>query len=475
MHGTCIGWTKRTERIFLQEGKHMAKWYEEAVFYHIYPIGLLGAPRKNEGGETEHRFARLTAEWLPHIAELGCSAVYIGPLFASEGHGYETTDYRKVDRRLGDEEDFIRFVSRAHELGIRVVVDGVFNHTGRSFFAFQDLLEKRESSAYRNWYRGVNFGGNNGHQDGFCYECWHGYEELPRLNPWENGVQEYLLDTVDFWIDTFGIDGIRLDCADCLEPFFMEALRARTQAKKEDFWLMGEVIHGDYAQYIGDGTKRLHSVTNYELWKGLYSGHNSHNYFEIAHTIRREFGDEWGIYRGLKLYTFADNHDVNRLASLLNDQRNLKNVYTLVYLLPGIPSIYYGSEFGIAGRKEDGGDDALRPALDLQELLQDAPHPDLPAWLVRLAELRKEYPACVSGKYRELYLTNGQYAFMREDGLHPVLAVLNNEDRECQVQVPFSAEGTVFQDIQTGEEAVVKEGRIQVKLDVCSSRVFVVK
>ena len=285
----------------------MAPWYEEAEFYHIYPIGLTGAPRKNESEETVHRFSTLE-QWLPHIADLGCTAIYIGPLFESTTHGYDTKDYKQVDRRLGDNADFAAYVKKAHELGIKVVVDGVFNHTGREFFAFRDIQEKREQSPYCGWYKGIWFGGNTCYNDGFSYEAWRNCFELVNLNLQNQQVRDYLLDVIDFWIDEFDIDGIRLDCADCLDFGFMEQMRARTSAKKQDFWLMGEVIHGDYARYIGDGQHLLHSVTNYELHKGLYSGHNDHNYFEIAHTIRREFDENGGIYKGKKLYSFVDNH-----------------------------------------------------------------------------------------------------------------------------------------------------------------------
>ena len=477
----------------------MHKWYEEAVFYHIYPIGLLGAPRRNEGGDAVHRIPVLTEQWLPHIRDLGFSAVYIGPLFESGSHGYDTTDYRMVDRRLGDQEDFRLFAARAHELGIRVVVDGVFNHTGRDFFAFRDLREKKWDSAYRDWYKWVDFNNNNGYNDGFSYESWHGCGDLANLNLSNPEVRKYLLDTIDFWIDAFDIDGIRLDCADCLDFSFMEEMRARTESRKPDFWLMGEVIHGDYSRWIGDGRRLLHSVTNYELWKGLWSGHNSHNYFEIAHTIRREFGQEWGLYKGMKLYTFADNHDVNRLASQLTDPRALRAVYTLVYLLPGIPSVYYGSEFGIAGRKEEGGDDALRPALRLpagsggreasgsadgNEVTQ-VPHPELADWLRLLARVRREHPACVNGQYRELILTNRQYAFARTEGSDAVLAAVNNDGDPAEMWIPLPEiprdagacageyRGSLsWRNAATGEEISEENGKLHVMLPGCGAAVW---
>lgn len=453
----------------------MAKWYEEAEFYHIYPIGLLGAPRRNEGGEVVHRLERLTEEWLPYLKETGFGAVYVGPLFESVSHGYDTTDYKLVDRRLGDNGDFKRFVSVAHDLGIRVVVDGVFNHTGREFFAFRDIREKKWDSPFRNWYKGVNFDGNSSYQDGFSYESWCGCAELVNLNPWEEAVREYLLGVIDFWIEEFDIDGIRLDCADCLEFSFMEEMRRRTEEKKEDFWLMGEVIHGDYGRYIGDGTRMLHSVTNYELHKGIYSGHNDHNYFEIAHTIRREFDENGGIYKGMKLYTFIDNHDVERIYSKLRNKEHIVPVHTLLYLLPGIPSVYYGSEFGIEGIKENGSDDPLRPALDLKDMRETNPHPEILEWIRVLSGVRKGHKACVNGRYRELLLTNRQYAFARMEDEDEVIAVLNNDEQATEVSVQVPSGDKSYQDVVSGEVFVPEGGRISVALEPCGSRILVLQ
>ena len=376
-------------------------WYDEAVFYHIYPLGLCGCAHENDGQPTPGAFAKLEA-WAAHAAKLGCTAIYIGPLFESGSHGYDTIDYRLVDRRLGTNEEFKAFVAACHARGQRVIVDGVFNHVGRDFFAFQDLKSNRENARYKDWFCDVNFWGNNEYNDGFSYGNWGGYNLLVKLNQRNPEVQQYHYDTVRFWVEQFDIDGIRLDCADCLDFGFMEQMRARTSAKKQDFWLMGEVIHGDYARYIGDGQHLLHSVTNYELHKGLYSGHNDHNYFEIAHTIRREFDENGGIYKGKKLYSFVDNHDVDRLASKLNVKENMIPIYALLYFLPGIPSIYYGSEFGIEGRKEGGNDDPLRPALNLEELEKNPPAEKLPAWIKTLSDVRKKHPAARTGRYLSL-------------------------------------------------------------------------
>ena len=452
----------------------MSKWYEEAIFYHIYPLGLLGAPerRQDQGEETVHRLRDLDA-WVDHMKDLGFTATYIGPLFESTSHGYDTKDYRRVDSRLGDNEDFRHFVEKCHENGIRVVVDGVFNHTGREFFAFQDLQRNRENSPYRYWYQDVNFGGNSPFNDGFWYRAWHNCYELANLNLGNPEVRNYLLDVVRFWIDEFDIDGIRLDCADCLNFDFMRELRSATAEKKEDFWLMGEVIHGDYARWVKP--EYLHSVTNYELWKGLYSGHNDHNYFEIAHTIRRQFDANGGIYRGCRLYSFVDNHDVDRIVNTLKEKKFLRSVYTLLYTLPGIPSVYYGSEFGVEGKKEWGGDQQLRPALDLEKLSAEPPVPELPELIRRLAQVHAEERALTDGAYRELLLTNRQYAFARILGDEAVITAVNNDDTEARFEIPCPVPGTEAVEVFTEKALKTENGKIIWEMPAYGSAIFIVK
>ena len=453
----------------------MATWYEEAVFYHMYPIGMTGAPRQNTEERIVHRFEQLD-KWLPHIAEIGCTAIYIGPLFESTTHGYDTRDYKVVDRRLGDNDDFVRFVKKAHELGIKVVVDGVFNHTGREFFAFQDIQRNREHSQYCSWYKGINFGWDNPYHDGFGYEAWRNCFELVNLNLREPKVREYLLDVIGFWIHEFDIDGIRLDCADCLEFSFMEEMRRFTNEKKADFWLMGEVIHGDYSRYVKPEMRMLHSVTNYELHKGLYSGHNDHNYFEIAHTIRREFDENGGIYRGMKLYSFVDNHDVDRIISKIRNKEHIYPIYTLLYTLPGIPSLYYGSEWGIEGQKQGGNDDPLRPAVNLEEVLKEQHDCRILKWVTWLGNIHREYKECLAyGRYRELLLTNRQYAFARFTEEECLVIAVNNDEQEVSVSIPVPRQDMNYVNLKTKEEYTTENGRIQITLQAAGSAVLVSK
>lgn len=440
-------------------------WYDSAVFYHIYPLGLCGCERENRGAK-EHHFDKLRA-WAKHAQELNFTGIYIGPLFESVGHGYETTDYKKVDCRLGSNEEFKDFVSYCHDIGIKVIVDGVFNHVGRHFFAFEDVKEKREHSPYCGWFCNLNFGGNNEYNDGFCYENWGGYNLLVKLNQRNPEVQNYLFDVIRFWVSEFDIDGIRLDAADVLDFDFMKAMRHVANEVKPDFWLMGEVIHGDYSRWAND--EMLHSVTNYELHKGLYSGHNDHNYFEIAHSIKR-LND---ICRGRRLYTFLDNHDVERIASKLNNKAHLPLVTMLLYTIYGIPSVYYGSEFGIEGKKERGSDWNLRPSLELSDYADALQENVVTKLCKQLGFLKKKYQELTEGRYQELLLTNRQFAFGRVLSDSACVTALNCDDNDAvlEINVPVSSSHAV--DLLGGaREIEYQNGHLHVSLDANSGTVI---
>lgn len=429
------------------------KWYEKAVFYHIYPLGFCGAPKQNDGVCEEHHFDKLT-KWLPHIADLGCTGIYIGPLFESVGHGYETTDYKKVDRRLGSNEEFAAYVKECHKFGIRVIVDGVFNHTGREFFAFKDIREKREQSPYKDWYCNVNFWGNNEYNDGFSYDNWGGYNLLAKLNQRNPEVKDYIYDIIRFWVKEFDIDGIRLDAADVLDFDFMKGLRHIADEVKEDFWLMGEVIHGDYSRWANG--EMLHSVTNYELHKGLFSGHNDHNYFEIAHSVKRLLG----LCGQTRLYNFVDNHDVARIYNKLNNKGHLLPVYMLLYTLPGIPSVYYGSEFAIEGEKRKESDDSLRPCLTLEDCMSREEGKELLFLIRKLGQLKKERPELSAGEYRELTLTNRQFSFARVLGDTAVITAVNNDDGEAVIWIPLPVGATEAVDLISRESLPIEDGKL---------------
>ena len=402
---------------------------------------------------------------MDHIKEIGGSALYIGPLFESVGHGYETTDYKKLDSRLGTNEDLTAFVAYCHEQGIKVIFDGVFNHTGRDFFAFKDIQANRENSHYKDWYCNVNFWGNNEYNDGFSYDNWGGYNLLVKLNQKNPAVVDYICDVIRFWVSEFDVDGIRLDAADVLDFDFMKALRRTANEVKPDFWLMGEVIHGDYSRWVNGET--LHSVTNYTLHKALYSGHNDHNYFEIAHTVRRL--QNMGT---LKLYNFVDNHDVERIYTKLTNKAHFAPVHVLLYTLPGVPSIYYGSEFGIEGRKEYGSDDSLRPALNIEDYKDSVKTNPCTALIAALGKVRQAVPALSYGSYDELMLTNRQFAYARDlDGTRVIVSV-NNDDAPAGMHLA-AGNCTAYIGALSGEKVSVQDGHINITQPANSGEIWV--
>lgn len=386
-------------------------WYDRAVVYHIYPLGFCGAPEYNEGEKTKGSRVLKVLDQIPHLCEMGINTIYFGPIFGSHWHGYDTTDYYETDTRLGSIEDFKKVFKELKNNGIRIVLDGVFNHVGRDFAPFKDLQEKGQNSQYKDWFCGVNFGARSAAGDSFGYDTWQGNWELVKLNLKNPLVVDYLLGAVKSWVEIFDIDGLRLDAADCIDKDFFRQLKNFTQGLKQDFWLMGEIIHGDYKMWANP--EMMHSVTNYECWKGIYSSHNDKNYFEIAHSLKRQFG-KGGIYENLRLYNFLDNHDVNRIASLLKQPKDLKNAYTLMFMMPGIPSVYYGSEWGVTGVKTSGreADKPVRQSIDtIMDNKQDL---ELPKHISELAKLRSTSNAVVYGSFEDVMIRNQQLVFARK-------------------------------------------------------------
>lgn len=393
-------------------------WAYESVFYQIYPLGFCGAPFENDG-VLEHRI-RKVEEWIPHMKKLGINAVYFSPVFESDTHGYNTRDYKKLDVRLGTNEDFKQVCEKLHENGIRVVLDGVFNHVGRGFYQFQDVIRNRENSPYLNWFH-INLGGNSGYNDGLWYEGWEGNYDLVKLNLQNEEVVQHIFDAVRYWVEEFQIDGLRLDVAYCLDENFVRRLRSFTDGLKEDFYLLGEMLHGDYNRMVNDAM--LHSATNYECYKGLYSSFNSMNLFEIVHSLLRQFGPEnWTLYKGKHMLSFVDNHDVTRVASILNNEKHLPLIYALCFGMPGIPCVYYGSEWGAKAEKSQG-DPALRAYFEAPVFNE------LSEWISRLAEAKKHSKALNYGDFRSVVLTNRQCIFERKTEGERVLVAINADDQ----------------------------------------------
>ena len=414
-------------------------WAYESVFYQIYPLGFCGAPFENDG-IPEHRILKVI-DWIPHIQKLGMNAIYFSPVFESDTHGYNTRDYTKIDCRLGTNEDFKKVCDALHEAGIRVVLDGVFNHVGRGFWAFQDVLQNRENSRYKDWFARIAFDGNSNYNDGLWYEGWEGNYDLVKLNLRNEEVIQHILSCVQGWVDEFDIDGLRLDVCYCLDRDFLKRLRSFVNQVKPDFLLLGELLHGDYNQFVND--EMCHSATNYECYKGLFSSFNSMNMFEIVHSLLRQFGPEnWTLYKGKHLLSFVDNHDVSRIASNLTNEKHLPLIYAMAFGMPGIPCVYYGSEWGAKAHKSEG-DPALRACFEAP--LEN----ELTLWIAQLAEAKKNSKALNYGSFKSIVLTNKQCIFERECDSERVLVAINADENAYTAH--FDARSGQGTDLITGE------------------------
>ena len=442
----------------------MNSWINESIFYQIYPLGFCGVLEPGKIYEKSNRLSKIE-EWIPHLKEMNINALYLAPIFESTNHGYDTKDYYKIDQRLGSNQDFKDLSSKLHENGIRVILDGVFNHVGREFWAFKDVQEKGLQSKYCNWFSNLNFYSKSPMGDDFNYDSWNGCYDLVKLNLCNDEVVNYIFDVISFWIDEFEIDGLRLDAADSMELGFFNKLRKFVDSKKKDFWLMGEVIHGDYTRFANP--ERLDATTNYECYKGIYSSHNDKNYFEIAYSLNRLFG-VGGIYKDLCLYNFVDNHDVNRLMSTLKLSQYVCNAYTLLYTIPGVPSVYYGSEWGIKAVKGNKTDLPLRPELELGKI-EDADE-KLFELIKKLGKIRSESDALKYGTYEQVIVKNEQFVFVRTMQHDKVYTLLNLSDKDSYLEFEMKFEkGT---DLLDDNNEIIDGGKVNILVPAFSSKII---
>ena len=426
-------------------------WANDSVFYQIYPFGACGAPFENDH-VLEHRIHKLE-DFIPHLKKLNIDCILLNPIFESRTHGYDTTDFKTLDTRLGTNEDLKEVVNQFHKNGIQIILDAVFNHVGRDFFAFQDVLEKKWDSPYKDWFY-IDFNGNNHYNDGFWYQDWEGNDILVKLNLQNSQVVEYILSVVDFWQEEFKIDGLRLDVAYCLDKNFLQTLHNHVD---RDFFLLGETLHGDYNQWMNE--TMLDSVTNYECYKGLYSSFNSANFYEILYSLNRQFGkDPWCLYTGKHLFNFVDNHDVERVASILEDKNQLPLIYTMLFTMPGIPCIYYGSEWALEGTKSNGSDAGLRPCIELDKMDKDS---ELLKHISNLCRVRSESEAMKYGKYEAVNIKNQQLVISRTSENEKIFILLNLADKPEMVS--FNTNGkSEFEELLTNKKVKIANGNVEV-------------
>jgi len=431
-------------------------WFQDALIYHIYTLSLAKKPDENTAPffNNYSEIRNTTAEiekWIPHIKGMGFNTVLFSPVFKSRTHGYDVTDYFEIDNRIGTNSDFQALVKRMHDNGLRVLLDCVFNHSGRDFFAFKEL--QNHNMNFYSWYSSVDFNRHSPMGDPFNYDTWSGHYELPKFNLKNNDVKEYLLNSARFWIDTFDIDGMRLDAADVLDKSFMSDLRRVTEEKKNDFWLMGEVVHGNYTNWVNAET--LHSVTNYILYKSLFSSHNNNNIYELAYCLSSSVPDN-----GKPLYTFLDNHDQPRISSNVSDPAHLNTLYALLFTLPGIPSVYYGSEWGFTGVKENGCDQTLRPYINIDKCSDYST--DLTAFISKLLLLRQKEKALKYGSYKQIYLEYMRpFIFERSYENERIIVAVNISNNNEYINLGSHCKGNLFDVLH--EENISDNNHILIK------------
>ncbi|MCR4790818.1 MAG: cyclomaltodextrinase [Treponemataceae bacterium] len=367
--------------------------FNECVFYQIYPMTFCAGNR-----------IKKISQWADHIKNLGCNALYLSPIFQSDRHGYDTQDYFRLDERLGSNDDFAQVCQELHDKGIQIVLDGVFNHVGRGFWAFQDLKANGKNSAYKDWFY-IDWNKNSNDNDGFYYQGWEGHYELVKLNLSNPDVRNQIFSAIRMWKEKFQIDGLRLDVAYCLDKDFLKELHELSSSL--GIFLLGETIHSQDMNMVNQGL--LDSATNYEVYKGLHSSLNCMNMFEISYSLNRLFAYQ-GIFSQKistnPLFNFVDNHDVDRIASLLKNKAFLPLIYGLLFAIPGSPCIYYGSEWQTEGKKSEG-DPVLRP--DFQNHYWNS----LTDFIQKLSRIRKNSLALKYGYFENLFVSNSQYVFRR--------------------------------------------------------------
>ncbi|MCK6211504.1 DUF3459 domain-containing protein [Georgenia sp. EYE_87] len=404
----------------------MTTWHEHAIFWHVYPLGLVGAePVLDPAAPVRHRLPRLVG-WLDHAVELGASALLLGPVFTSYSHGYDTVDHFTIDPRLGDRADFDALVAAAHERGLKVVLDGVFNHVGSRHPAFLRALDggpdHPEAGLFRlAWPEGAAAGTRPE------YATFEGHEGLVALDHDAPAVAELVEEVMRYWLRA-GADGWRLDAAYAVPPSFWAKVLPAVRAEFPEAYVVGEVIHGDYPGFVA--ASGVDAVTQYELWKAIWSSLNDRNLYELDHALGRHNA----LLETFAPMTFVGNHDVTRIASRLGDRRHLPHALAVLLTVGGTPSVYAGDELGLEGVKEDrvGGDDAVRPAFpDRPDQL--AGDPEVLRLHRELISLRRRHPWLHRARTAPLELSNELLAYEVTAAGERLVVVLNLGDDEAEV------------------------------------------
>jgi cyclomaltodextrinase / maltogenic alpha-amylase / neopullulanase len=419
-------------------------WVEHAIWWQVYPLGFVGAfPADPPPTADEHRLGRIV-EWLDHAVELGASGVALGPIFHSRTHGYDTTDHYRIDPRLGDEGDFDQLVDEAHRRGLRVLLDGVFNHVGTDFPRYRDAVAGQDSA----WFRL-----RDNHFDTF-----EGHGELIALNHDNPDVVTYTADVMKHWLGR-GADGWRLDAAYAVPDDFWARVLPQVRQAFGDAYLVGEVLHGDYSARVREAG--FDTVTQYELWKAIWSSLNDGNFYELdwALTRHNDFLDAFFPM------TFIGNHDVTRIASRLENTRHLEHALVILLTIGGTPSVYAGDESAFRGVKEErvGGDDAVRPEFTAPLVGVDEHGHGVFRLHQYLIGLRRRHPWLHAATTSSLRLTNTQYVYQTSLDTNALLVGLNVDDAPMRLSLSeFGVgEGQIVAGSGAPPQAMVAQSEIE--------------
>jgi len=413
---------------------YIPDWAKRAIIYHIYPLGFFGAPKysKDEDHET-NRLAGIR-DYYEYFKELGINVIQFGPVFESVSHGYDTIDFMKIDHRLGTNDLFKEIVNELHNLGIKVLLDGVFNHVSREFDSFKDIQIYKEKSWRKHWHY-IDFSRNNPYNDGFDYKNWEGHYELVKLNLNERDVREYIYNVARYWLKDIGIDGWRLDVAYQISSYFWSEFRKVCKEAKADCFLIGEMIHGPYNKWIGPDL--LDAGTGYQVYKSIWSAFNSNNMHELKAVLERSFHQEWGLFKDIVLMNFLGNHDTTRIRSILKDERFIYPVFTFLFTANGIPKIYYGDEIGMRGVKGEHNDDDLRKSMPKTKDFWPDNGISIFNHVKNLIQIRKNNHGLIYGDITPIYADPNYLAYIRRSSKQTLLVVISNKFESEYKSIPL--------------------------------------
>ncbi|MFX1456162.1 MAG: alpha-amylase family glycosyl hydrolase [Promethearchaeota archaeon] len=433
---------------------YVPEWAKTAVVYHIYPLGFFGAPKySRDENDSSDRLAKIR-NFYDHFKNLGVNVIQFGPLFESVSHGYDTTDYMKIDHRLGNNELFKQIITELHSMNIRVIVDGVFNHVGREFESFKDIQLYRETSWRKHWHF-VDFSKDSPYNDGFDYKNWEGHYGLVKLNLSEKDVREYIYSVCRYWLGEIGIDGWRLDVAYLIDSDFWREFRLICKEAKPDCLLVGELIHGPYDKWVGP--ESLDVGTGYQVYKSIWSSINSDNMYELKAVLERSFHQKWGLFRNTTLLNFLGNHDCTRIRSILKDDRYLFPAFLFLLTANGIPKIYYGDEIGLKGIKTKHSDDDVRQPMPRSYEEWPSLSDDLFTNIQKFIEIRKNNHALTHGDLTTLFADKNTIAYIRRSSIQTLLIVISTNFKKTEKLIPLrnqNLDGLQFVEIleQGGEK-----------------------